>query len=121
MNRDKIERTTELSRRVQTAHTIARAFHETYEQLAAGMGYETRIESRVPWDQVPAKNRMLMTRTVMTLLEVGTISPAVPAGPCMAVLDPGLPELRIACALRFGHLGGHESAGGTAWTGPHDG
>ena len=31
---------------------IAQRFHEVYEQLAPQFGYETRAETRVPWDQV---------------------------------------------------------------------
>lgn len=40
---------------------VARAFHETYERLAPSHGYETRKASAVPWEQVPANNRALMT------------------------------------------------------------
>jgi len=43
-----------------TAEDLARAFHETYEGLAPQFGYETREQSRVPWDEVPAPNRLLM-------------------------------------------------------------
>lgn len=39
----------------------ARAFHEAYERLAPSFGYETRKESAVPWEDVPANNRDLMT------------------------------------------------------------
>lgn len=44
-----------------TAEAVAQRFHETYERLAASHGYETRKASAVPWDQVPANNRALMT------------------------------------------------------------
>lgn len=42
------------------AEELARFFHETYERLAPQHGYETREETAVPWDQVPAENRGLM-------------------------------------------------------------
>lgn len=41
--------------------TVARAFHEAYERLAPSFSYETRKASAVPWEQVPANNRALMT------------------------------------------------------------
>lgn len=46
---------------------IARLFHETYERLAPDHGYETRHESAVPWEDVPERNRGLMTATVVAL------------------------------------------------------
>lgn len=52
---------------------IARAFHEAYETAAPALGYETRKDSAVPWDQVPDKNRALMIKTVETLLDAGVI------------------------------------------------
>ena len=47
---------------------VAREFHETYERLAPVYGYETRIESAVPWEDVPGENRALMTATVKIVL-----------------------------------------------------
>lgn len=46
---------------------IASQFHFTYEALAIQFGYETRPESAVPWPQVPANNRALMTAVVRSL------------------------------------------------------
>lgn len=43
------------------AESCARKFHEAYERLAPSYGYETRKESAVPWEQVPERNRKLMT------------------------------------------------------------
>ncbi len=43
---------------------IAQAFHLEYEQVAKELGYETREESRRPWDEVPIENRRLMIETV---------------------------------------------------------
>lgn len=42
------------------AEHYAKKFHETYERLAPGFGYETREASRVPWEQVPENNKRLM-------------------------------------------------------------
>jgi hypothetical protein len=53
---------------------IARAFHGVYETLAPEYGYESRPESRVPWADVPEKNRALMIGTVRRLVETGVIS-----------------------------------------------
>ena len=48
--------------------SIARRFHDAYERLAPHYGYETRAESAVPWDDVPAQNRALMVATVRAAL-----------------------------------------------------
>ena len=39
---------------------LARKFHSTYEALAPSFGYETREDSRRPWEEVPEGNRRLM-------------------------------------------------------------
>lgn len=39
---------------------LAKLFHETYERLAPNFGYETRKDSAVPWEDVPARNKHLM-------------------------------------------------------------
>lgn len=44
----------------QAAEAMAQRFHEAYERLAPGFGYETRKESAVPWDEVPLRNKRLM-------------------------------------------------------------
>lgn len=46
------------------AEATARLFHETYERLAPSFCYETRKESAVPWEDVPANNRALMVAVV---------------------------------------------------------
>lgn len=43
-----------------TAEQLAQLFHESYEELAPGFGYETRRASAVPWAEVPEPNRSLM-------------------------------------------------------------
>lgn len=50
------------------ADAIAQEFHRNYEQLAPNFGYETREESRTPWEQVPEQNKALMVATVRALL-----------------------------------------------------
>lgn len=57
------------------AEAIARAFHEAYERLAPGHGYETREASAVPWEDVPQENRALMIATVTSLLDNDVIRP----------------------------------------------
>lgn len=57
------------------AEQIARAFHHTYERLAPDHGYETRPESAVTWEQVPANNKALMTSVAAELLARGVIVP----------------------------------------------
>ena len=52
---------------------IAKRFHEVYEMLSPDYGYETRRESAVKWEQVPANNRALMTATVKRLLDENSI------------------------------------------------
>lgn len=50
------------------AESVARLFHEAYESRALTFGYETRIESRVPWEKVPTVNKHLMIATVSDVL-----------------------------------------------------
>lgn len=52
-----------------TAESVARAFHEAYEELAPAYGYETREASARPWEDVPTTNRALMIATVSRLIE----------------------------------------------------
>lgn len=49
--------------------SIARLFHESYERRAIDFGYETRVESRVPWEDVPSLNKHLMIATVSDVLD----------------------------------------------------
>lgn len=85
---------------VYNAPKIAQAFHEAYERLAPRYGYETRQQSAVPWRQVPKRNRDLMTATVESLLDAGTIR-----GPerCSFVTPSG------RCSLGSGHTQAHHS------------
>ena len=39
---------------------LARRFHELYEDIAPSFSYETRPETRVPWEELPQANRFLM-------------------------------------------------------------
>jgi hypothetical protein len=52
------------------AESVARLYHETYERLAPSFGYETREASRVPWDNVPERNKRLMIATAAEMLAV---------------------------------------------------
>lgn len=58
---------------VQQVQTIARAFHEAYEQLAPEFGYTTRRSSAVPWDKLPKRNKQLMLAVVAVLLQTRII------------------------------------------------
>lgn len=53
------------------AERLARRFHELYEELAPDFGYTTRLESAVPWDQVPQTNRELMAAVCGRILDDG--------------------------------------------------
>ncbi len=55
------------------AEQVARAFHETYEDLAPQYGYKTRTASAVPWEQVPSSNKTLMVAVAGSLIERGVI------------------------------------------------
>lgn len=56
-------------------HAIAQAFHDAYEKQAPAFGYETRVESALPWALVPEENRALMVSVVATLIDHGVIAP----------------------------------------------
>lgn len=64
---------------VSYAEAIARSFHAAYEELAPSVGYQTRPESAVPWDDVPEPNRRLMVAVVDRLLEGLVIEPGIAA------------------------------------------
>ena len=53
------------------AESMARKFHDLYEEMAPDYGYETRPESRKPWDEVPEKNRRLMIAVCGRILTEG--------------------------------------------------
>lgn len=57
----------------QQIEKVAKSFHEAYERLAPTMGYETRLESAVPWDDVPWANRSLMIHVVRQLVREGAV------------------------------------------------
>lgn len=80
-----------MSRQALDAESIARAFHERYEQLAPEHGYETRKDSAVPWEDVPASNKALMIAVARSLLADGVIAcpDAIPSG----APTPGIGDL----------------------------
>lgn len=51
-----------------TPELLARAFHESYERLAPSFGYDTREDSRQPWEQLPEQNRKLMVATAEAVI-----------------------------------------------------
>jgi hypothetical protein len=57
----------------EEAEGIAEEFHETYERLAPEHDYKTRKASATEWEDVPRKNRELMTAVVADLLRRGVI------------------------------------------------
>jgi caspase domain-containing protein len=55
---------------VPDAESVAKLFHETYERLAPTFGYETRVDTRVTWEQVPEQNKRLMIATITEVLTI---------------------------------------------------
>jgi hypothetical protein len=51
------------------AETLARLFHDTYEDLAPLYGYKTREATAVQWEDVPDPNRSLMIAVAGRVLE----------------------------------------------------
>lgn len=58
-----------------TPDDLAQEFHERYERLAPAFGYKTRQQSRVPWRQVPERNRRLMVAVCRELLAEYSMRP----------------------------------------------
>jgi len=46
---------------VPDAESVAKLFHEAYERLAPAFGYETREATRTLWENVPERNKRLIT------------------------------------------------------------
>lgn len=66
---------------------LAQWFYETYERLAPSFGYETRKDSAKPWEEVPDKNKKLMTavcREILIDLSKAKHAPTEPAKPAEA-------------------------------------
>lgn len=65
-----------------TPEALAQLFHETYERLAPSFGYETRKETAVSWQDIPADNpnKRLMIAVAGEVLEYlrEAYSPATP-------------------------------------------
>lgn len=53
---------------VPDAEAVAKLFHEAYERLAPTFGYETREETRTPWERVPERNKRLMIAATAEVL-----------------------------------------------------
>ena len=69
------------------AERIARAFHETYEDLAPKHGWETQERSRKDWNEVPPENKALMLAVVQTLLDKGIIVTEAPLRDALEAID----------------------------------
>lgn len=63
-----------MSTALQSAERIAREFHDTYERMAPGFGYQTRFPS-YSWEMVPENNRDLMIAVVRALISRHIIEP----------------------------------------------
>ena len=50
------------------AESVAKLFHEAYERLAPYFSYETREATRVPWENVPERNKRLMIAATSEVL-----------------------------------------------------
>jgi hypothetical protein len=62
-----------------TAELLARTFHDSYERLAPSFGYDTRDDSRQPWEQVPEQNRKLMVATAEAVIaQLGLVASGAP-------------------------------------------
>jgi hypothetical protein len=79
-----------------TPEGIARAFHEAYESLAEGFGYQTRRASAVPWEDVPEANKALMIATIRNVFIEQGLALRPPA-PDEAAIERGAKALREAC------------------------
>jgi hypothetical protein len=55
-------------RALPSAEELARFFHHSYERNAGTVGYKTRDESAVSWEEVPEPNRSLMLLTATDVL-----------------------------------------------------
>lgn len=50
------------------AEEMAKLFHTAYEALAPSHGYETRVDSRTAWENVPENQRALMIESCNAVL-----------------------------------------------------
>jgi uncharacterized caspase-like protein len=55
---------------IPDAESVAKLFHETYERLAPYYNYESRKETRVPWEQVPEQSKRLMIAVTTEVLSM---------------------------------------------------
>lgn len=76
------------------AESVAKLFHDAYERLAPAFGYETRKETRVPWEQVPEDNKHLMiAATAEVLAMLFPPQEAAPAAPADQALAASLADM----------------------------
>ncbi len=50
------------------AESVAKLFHDTYERLAPSFNYDTRRATRVPWEEMPERNKRLMIAVTAEVL-----------------------------------------------------
>ena len=62
-----------MSGMMDAAERLARLFHETYERLAPTFFYETRPETRGPFDEVPPANPAVMVATALKILKTNQL------------------------------------------------
>jgi hypothetical protein len=91
---------------VTDAETLAHLFHDTYERLAPSFGYQTRTESAVPWDDVPAANRALMEAVCAEILD-DVLAPKPPT--CTDDWSPPMSDLALPAHECVGHTPGDEA------------
>lgn len=96
-----------LSKRLRsyTPELIARTFHECYETLAPHFGWETQLQSRKEWTDVPESNKALMIATVRcTLIEtLNLLNTAVEAADALEAAEARVEELTDALRAISGH------------------
>lgn len=78
-----------------TPETLAKLFHDTYEEYAPHYNYQTRPESSVPFEHLPENNRDLMIAVSETVLGeiqhrlsgelVGILEAELNLDPCPAI------------------------------------
>jgi hypothetical protein len=52
-----------------TAEELAQLFHETYERLAPGFGWNGPRVTRCAWPDLPPNNRLLMVATAAEVIK----------------------------------------------------
>ena len=56
---------------------LCEVMHDAYEEAAKSEGWETQVQSRKPWSDVPEANKATMRVAVRALLDELTATPEV--------------------------------------------